>query len=129
MRRYAGWVVGAAAVFAVGVALGTRTRGPAAAAAPDPARPTDRPAKAAAKLDLTKPFPKATPAPTTKAAVAPKAAPVALDLTKPFPKAGGDAPVRPARWVGSKPPAVPLDLTTPFPKAVAAAPPIPAATP
>jgi hypothetical protein len=126
MRRYAGWVVGVAAVFAAGVALGARSRG----TTPDPAPPAARPAKAATKLDLTRPFPKAAPAPAAKVLpAAPKAVPVALDLTRPFPKAGGGAPVRPVRWVGSKAPAVELDLTRPFPRAAALAPPVPAALP
>jgi hypothetical protein len=123
MRRYAGWVVGAVAIVAAGVSLATRTRG----TTPEPAPPAGRPAKAVARLDLTKPFPKATPAPAAVATT--KAVPVALELSRPFPKAGGGAPVRQARWVGSKAPAVPLDLTTPFPKAVTLAPHIPAAAP
>lgn len=115
MRRYAGWAVGAAVVVVI-VTFMARNRG-TSAAAPGRAQPTAGAPKAVAKLDLTKPFPKAA-VPTAKLAPAAAKAPaVTLDLTTPFPKAGGDAAARPVRWVGPKAPAVALDLTTPFPKA------------
>ncbi len=117
MRRYAGWAVGVAVVAMIVVFM-TRNRGTSSAAGPGRAQPTVGAPKSVAKLDLTKPFPKAA-APTAKlASAAAKAPAVALDLTTPFPKADGDAAVlRPVRWVGPKAPAVALDLTTPFPRA------------
>lgn len=122
MRRKAGWVTGLTVVVVTAVVVArSRPAGRETAAAP-----TDKAvhaARAPAKLDLTKPFPKAAaPAPVRLAVAAPKAPVVTLDLTRPFPKAVPvAAAVRPVRYVGQKAPAVPLDLTTPFPKAPVAA--------